>query len=165
MMYFTNCKTAEELKKEYKKIARQLHPDNGGSTAQFQEMQAEFESAWNRLKDVHVNKDGEMYTSTKETEETASEFMDLINLLLSLIGIEIEICGSWIWITGNTRAFKDQLKSFGFRWAHNKQAWYFHREPYHKKSKKSLTLDEIRKMYGSQKVSGSRQDPDAIPAF
>ena len=25
--YFTNCKTAEEAKQEYKRLARELHPD------------------------------------------------------------------------------------------------------------------------------------------
>ena len=31
MKYFTDCKTAEELKKEYKIQTKKLHPDNGGN--------------------------------------------------------------------------------------------------------------------------------------
>jgi curved DNA-binding protein CbpA len=167
MTYFTNCKTAEELKKAYRKVARELHPDSNSdrdTTAEFQKMQQEFEQAFEQLKNVHVNKDGEQYE--KETTETAAEFMDLIDKLLHIPGIDIELCGSWIWITGNTKPVKDELKSFGFKFSRNKAAWYFHREPYRKHSKKSMSLDEIRNMYGSAHFAGPHKpDPDPLPVF
>lgn len=31
MKYFTNCETLEELRKEYKRLVKENHPDNGGS--------------------------------------------------------------------------------------------------------------------------------------
>lgn len=162
--YFTNCRTAEDLKKAYRKIAAALHPDNNpgkDTTKEFQEMQAEFEKAFDRLKNIHVNKDGETYE--KETTETAAEFMDLINKLLRL-GVEVELCGSWIWLTGNTKAVKDELKAIGFKWSRNKSAWYFHREPYRKRSKKSMSLEDIRRMYGSAKFTGSAEtEAEYIP--
>ncbi len=165
--YFDNCKTAEDLKKAYKKYARALHPDcNPGkdTTAEFQKMQAEFEKRFETLKNVHINKDGECYE--KETTETAAEFMDLINKLLRLHGIEVELCGSWIWVSGETRPVKDDLKSFGFRFSRNKTAWYFHREPYRKRGNKKMSLDDIRAMYGSRKFSNDGgQDPDPVLTF
>ena len=67
------------------------------------------QTAFEKLKNVHVNKDGEEYE--KETTETAGEFMELINKLLHFPDIEVELCGSWIWVSGETKAVKDDLKA------------------------------------------------------
>ena len=44
MKYFKNCHTAEELKKEYRKLAMKLHPDIvGGDGEEFKAMQVLFQ--------------------------------------------------------------------------------------------------------------------------
>jgi len=43
MKYFKNVRTVEELKKVYKKLARENHPDMGGDTAIMQAINNEFE--------------------------------------------------------------------------------------------------------------------------
>ena len=158
MKHFTNCKTAEDLKQEYKKKVRELHPDcNPGkdTTAEFQQMQEEYTKAWELLKNKHMNAEGEAYE--KETTEKPEEFMDILEKLIHLQGIQIELCGSWLWISGNTIAHKDIIKGLGFKWSKNKSAWYYHRDSYRKRSKNSMSMDEIRSLYGSAKFDTEEQ--------
>ena len=162
MSYFTNCKTAEELKKAYRTWAKKLHPDLGGNAEEFKQMQNEYEKLWERLKNVHQNAQGETYT--KETDETPQEFIHIINVLITLVGVEVEICGKWIWVSGNTKAHKETLKQLKFKWAHKKQAWYYHAEPYKKKSRRELTLDEIRDMFGSQRYEQKKEEEKKLKA-
>ena len=160
MKYFTECRTAEELKKSYKEWAKRLHPDNGGNTEEFQRMQVEFSDMWDRLKDIHMNAEGETYT--KETTETAGEFMDIIEILIRLDGVQTEICGKWIWCSGNTRQHKDTLKRLGFRWSNNKEAWYYHKESYRRRHDREYSLNEIRGMYGSRQYSEREQQEQQL---
>ena len=166
MKYFKNCHTAEELKKEYRKLAMKLHPDIvEGDGEEFKAMQAEFEKLWERLKNVHQNAKGETYTKTSETTtETPKEFINIINTLIRLNGLEVEICGSWIWVSGNTKEHKEVLKQLNFKFAYKKKAWYYHAEPYKKKSRRELTLDEIRDMFGSQKYDKKQDEEKKLKA-
>ena len=162
MRFFTDCKTAEELKKAYRTWAKKLHPDLGGNAEEFKVMQAEYERLWERLKNVHQNAQGETYT--KETDETPQEFINIINTLVKLNGVHVELCGSWIWCSGNTQPYKETLKSLKFKWAHKKKAWYYHTEPYRKRSHRELTLDEIRDMFGSQSYTAKGEEEKKLKA-
>ncbi len=141
MDYFCNCKTVEELKAEYKRLARKNHPDVGGDTATMQEINRQYEAAFNRAN----GNDG-------ATTETAADFISIINALMKIHGIVCELCGSWIWISGDTRPVKDELKAAGCRWAAKKKMWYW--KPageYHRGS--NASMEHIRAKYGSQVFS------------
>lgn len=159
MRYFDNCTTAEELKKAYRRAAVKLHPDNNpgrDTTAEFQEMQAEFTAAWDLLSGKHMNSRGERYE--KKTDETAREFMDIIEKLMKMRGVTVEICGSWIWCTGNTKEYKEELKTLNFKWASKKKAWAFHYGPAYYSRKGEKSMDEIRIKYGSTTVKNGDDD-------
>lgn len=152
--YFENARTLEDVKQIYKKLARDLHPDcnpDKDTTAEFQQMQQQYNEAFKRLKNIHINKDGEQYE--KETDETPEQYAGIINALLRMTGLMIELCGSWLWVSGNTKQYHEEIKALGFKWSKNKGSWYFHFEPYRKHSKKTCSMDEIRNMYGSQRFS------------
>lgn len=153
MKYFSLVTTLEELKKEYRKLCFKLHPDRNkdkDTTKEFQEMQNEYEIKFNEVKNVFRNSKGETYT--KENNEVPEEFEEIINSIIYMEGVEIDIIGSWIWLSGNTKEYKEQIKELNFKWAKNKCAWYYHTGSYKKKSKKNFNLDELREMFESSKV-------------
>ncbi len=92
--YFINCKSLDEVKKLYKNLALQHHPDRpGGNTEVMQRINAEYKS----IIDNPVFKFTEQSTQDKEDY---FKFPDIINQIIHF-DITIEICGSWIWLSGN----------------------------------------------------------------
>ena len=158
MKWFTNPATLEELKKQYKKLVFAHHPDRGGRTEDMQEINAEYDRLFDKLKNVRKAANGETYTTKEETTETPEQFREIIEKLIHLDGIEIEICGSWLWITGNTYNNREALKELHFKFSRNKNAWYYHEPGYQKHSKKTFSLDEIRDLWGSERVNPMQQD-------
>jgi len=148
MNYFTPTpKTLEELKKLYRALAHQHHPDNGGDTEAMKTINGQYETLFAKLKNIHQNKDGETYT--KETDETANQFIELINELMKMDNITIEIIGCFVWVSGDTKPHKEKLKDLKFRWHSKKICWYLKPEDYKRRSHKDYSLDEIRSMYGT----------------
>lgn len=54
MKYFTNCETLEELRKEYKRLVKENHPDNGGSEDAIKIINVEYETALWKEKSVEL---------------------------------------------------------------------------------------------------------------
>ena len=141
--------TLEELKGMYRKLAQQHHPDRGGDTATMQAINAEYDTLFPRLKDIHKTKDGETYTARQATTETAGQFKDLIAELMKMEDIEIEVIGCFVWVTGNTKPHRGKLKALKFKWHTKKSAWYLAPDGYRPRSRKDYDLDKIRDMYGT----------------
>lgn len=156
--WFKDCKTAEEGKQLYRELVRKFHPDNGGTGDEIKEINNEFRMWWDSHKDIHTNSDGVTYTAEESTTETAEEFMYIIRNLSTLSGITVEMCGSWLWISGNTFPVREQLKEFGCQWSKGKKKWYWTAQKDFTKARyKAPSMGEIRMRYGSQSVSLSRQ--------
>lgn len=153
--FFQNVKTLDELKKQYRRLAMAHHPDRGGSTVIMQQINAEHDRLFEILKKQH-NASADEY---HQTTETAAEFRDIIEFLMTLDGVIAELCGSWVWCSGETKKHKEALKAAGFRWSQNKKQWYWrHEEEGRKWHRGNKTMDQIRRKYGSQVFNGSREE-------
>ena len=89
MKYFANCKTIDELKAEYRRLAMANHPDRGGDVETMKQMNADHDAAFEILKKRHNESADEFH----QTTETAEEFRDIIAALLKLDGLTVELCG------------------------------------------------------------------------
>jgi hypothetical protein len=132
----------KELKAQFIKLAHIHHPDKGGDTEAMQHLNNSYQYQ------LEQNRKGE------EQEEGQAEIdTDLIQKINSIIkyhDLEIEILGSWIWVTGNTKEHKESLKENGFFYAAKKFAWYYRKEEQKKRRFKSdFSIDQIREKHGS----------------
>lgn len=151
MKYFHNINTLEELRAAYRALLKKFHPDNGGSEEATKEINLEYEKLFQILKN-RSGADQETKYNTQEDENLREVLQQIINL-----NVNIEICGSWIWVSGNTYPVKESLKTAGFKFSKNKKAWYWHAGEYTRRGKK-VSLDYIRTKYGSETVKKSQEE-------
>ena len=133
--------TPEQTKEAYREACKKYHPDVNPVG---EEMMKIVNEAYSVLKDHS----GEVKAQQADYGDLLN---DALNAVFGLSGLVIEICGSWVWITGDTREHKDSLKEAGFKWASKKKAWYFRPEAFRSRSKGETSLDEIRAKYGTSR--------------
>jgi hypothetical protein len=143
--------TVDSIKKQYKKLAFQYHPDVGGDVETMKAINIEYEQALKEL--------GKMNNKNYGVD---SEFINIIDSLIKLKmkNVEIEICGWFVYVTGNTKPYKDALKSLKLWFNSQKSAWYYKPSWYRKKDKKVWSMEEIRTVFGSQIVNNGRREDD-----
>lgn len=146
--YFKIVKDLQDLKDQYRKLCKIHHPDLGGDTVIMQEINNEYEA---RLKSGEFNAE---YEKTKSSVEIETALREVIEKICVFKKIAIEICGRWLWFSGETWRYKKILKEIGCRWSANKSMWYFRTEDNATtyKRRKPLNIDTIRKKYGSSRV-------------
>ncbi len=154
MKWFSNVRNLEELRKEYKRLLKRFHPDCPlGSLEITQEITVEYEMMFQRLKKISNQTASEEKTNDfNETYDQA--FRDILNKVINY-NVDIEIIGSWIWISGNTYEVKEALKTIGFRWIAARKSWAWHFGEYKKTNSKQKSMEELREKYGSDVVKKS----------
>ena len=158
--YFTHCQTLDQLKAEYRRLCLIYHPDTGSAqadTATMAAINAEHDRVFEILKAAHNYKAAhDASGKTRPTTETPAEFRDIIAALLRLDGLTVELCGSWLWIGGDTLKHKDALKAAGCAWAPKKRLWsWHHKEDGSRFFRGKATMSDIRMKYGSQIFTAS----------
>jgi len=132
----------ETIKLAYKRAAQKYHPDRNPSGEHMMKL---------------INVAYELVKNFEGKVEENKDFGDAINNALNAIfdfGLTIEVCGSWVWVTGNTKPHKDELKAAGFFWSAKKSSWYF--RPANRKGRfkaASWSMEEIRTKFGSEIIN------------
>ena len=166
MRYFADVHTLADLKAQYRRLAMQHHPDRGGDTATMQAINAEHDELFVQLARMQNACAADDTTGrVKPTTEAPEEFRQVIDLLMKLDGLDVELCGSWLWIGGNTKPHKERLKTVGCRWSSSKKLWYWHHpEEGAGWSRGKASMQTIRGKYGSQRFRGRQEVREEIAA-
>ncbi|MDT8338873.1 MAG: J domain-containing protein [Sulfurimonas sp.] len=127
-----------EAKKIYKELAKKLHPDVGGTDELFKILNAVYN---------HILEHG---LSFSEDAEFDLELEKVISKILHYENIIIEVVGSWIWLSGDTKHIKETLKELNFKWASKKKMWYYGEMK--GRNPKQKSMDDIKAKYGCQTV-------------
>jgi len=149
--FFEGLKTLADIKAEYKRLVKLNHPDVGGDTATMQEINRQYSEAvdW-------IARHGEGREKAAAAAEVPEEYAAAVAAVVNLAGLDVELVGSWIWITGNTYIYRETIKAAGYKWASKKRAWYWHPEGAGCSRGGKKSLAEIREKYGSEKISSGR---------
>ena len=146
MKWFKGIENIEQLRKKYKELLKVYHPDNGGSLADMQEINVEYDTLYSVLSKEEYADEQTSY----DTDEEDKAFRAILEQIIH-INAEIEVIGSWVWVHGGY-AYKEMLKELGFHFAPKKKCWAWHYGEWYRRSKREIGLDEIRQKYGSIRV-------------
>jgi curved DNA-binding protein CbpA len=161
--YFSGCTTAEQVKIEYRRLCKLWHPDLGAQeliaerTTKMQEINTAYAQASAQFRQEEMRQKAKANGRPEPTQQDYADaaavderIRQAIEQIITLQGLEIEICGLWVWIGGDTKPHKEALKAAGYRWSPKKLKWHFAGVP--AGGYRNFTMDEIRSRYGSQHV-------------
>ena len=152
--------TLDSITKLYRSKVKQAHPDQGGTTQWFIEVRASFKTILEQYKYNQKSQNEETgkweeneFKLSKELQEKLSDVLENLNNE----AIEISILGAWIWITGKTYEYKNDIKKLGFKYSKNKVSWYWYHGDYKKRNRKKYSLKDIEEMHGKVPVEKKRK--------
>jgi hypothetical protein len=150
--FFFSINTVEEVKKHYRDLARKNHPDLGGSLEVMQEINAQYHKKLLSLN--NISSDGHVYKYNQKPEQS---IMDKLHEFLKIPNLDISLIGVWIWITGDTKPVKEELKLLGSSWHSKRKMWYW--KPIWSKIRSSNpgSLSELAIKYGYQKFQSDER--------
>ena len=149
-MYFSTCETVADVRTLYRKLAFRWHPDRGGDNETMKIINAEYELALQgRHGETVVGDDGKPHTYYYNAEverEVMDKLADLLRMKMK--DAEIELVGTWLWVHGDTKPYKENLKGLKMLWHSKRQMWYFRTRRAWRYS--GVDFDALRHRYGSR---------------
>lgn len=144
--------TKKDIKQAYRKAAAMYHPDKNPAG---KEMMQAVNAAYELLK----NLDDFEFAVEVDQEHTnyGAELNEALNAIIDIPDINIEVCGAWVWVTGNTKPYSQRLGNkskggAGFKFNRKKSAWFFRPADWKSRSRGNWSLEDIRGRYGSDSI-------------
>jgi hypothetical protein len=141
--------TPEIIKQAYRQAAKKYHPDRNPAGT---EMMKLINAAYESLKDFT----GKILRETPDSFKYGEKINEALNAIMGL-NLKIEICGTWIWVSGDTKVHKEKLKAAKYVWSPKKASWYFRAEGYKTRPHQAWSMEKIQSVYGSRRVQDEQQ--------
>lgn len=111
--FFKTCKTLTQVINLYINMIRSLNIYNKSNSKEIRKQIDE---------DFH-----QTLLERFDIDEIDNDYVDYGEIIdkISDIDVSIEKCGHWLWVTGDTYAYRQLLKEIGFRYSYKKRAWYW----------------------------------------
>lgn len=142
---FSGCKTPSEVEQRYEELLQVFKSGNGESKeiiAAINDQYSELVAALKKASQVEANKE----------KATVSEKIKELQNSVDTKGLHLEVCGTWLWVTGQTYPIRNTLKNLGFRYSSNKLSYYYRQEDYRSSTQKPIPMDLIREKFGTSEV-------------
>lgn len=121
MQKMSKSETLEDLKRVYADEYSEVRYD----VDLLKDLDLAWEDNFDSVRCLHRTKGGKVYsTESAQNHETVGFFPELIESISNMADVELEIEGTWMWVSGNTKPHREELKKFGLRWAPKKKMWY-----------------------------------------
>lgn len=159
--YFSNCATVDEIKAEYRRLAKKHHPDvnpdDPTATKTMQDINAAYFEALKANDGKTTQGSDDQPHTYHYNEEHEQAIADKIAELLGLDlpeAARVLLIGKWVWVEGLTRedkAAQKLLSSAGLRFHGKRTAWYW--KPYAwsgRRNYKATDTSDIKARYGSE---------------
>lgn len=134
------AKDIQELKRVYKSLAKKHHPDLGGKEEDFKKLSSLYQEL--------LSKNQFDFNIDLEIENVISEILHF-DLL-------IEIVGSWIWISGDSKPHKEDLKKANFKWHSKRKKWYWTNQEKRRATHSKEDFETIKEKYGCKVVKSNQ---------
>lgn len=151
MYYFTGCDTVAQTKKQYRSLSFLYHPDMGGDVETMKSVNVQYHKKLKSLDGLEITGADNVKRAYRYNETVEQELLDKLHLLLNLKmeNVSIDIIGTWLWVYGNTRPYKQSLKTLSLRWHSKREKWYYSKPSNFKKRYcKHMSYEDIKKSYG-----------------
>ena len=162
LKWFKGVTNQKEAKSLYHKLCREHHPDLGGSVETMQQINAEFESIYDKLPTGSKDNSSKGESSEQKqtdgnntTKQTAQRFMKIIQRLVRCEGLTIEIVGSWIWLSGDTYKYLRVIKQMGFLYSTKHKKYYLSDGETSRRGSK-YSFEQICDRYGVEKMEADK---------
>lgn len=121
MQKMRTSETLEDLKRVYSDEYSEVRYD----VDLLKDLDLAYEDSFDAVRCLHRTKGGKVYsTESAANHETVGFFPEFVEAISNMSDVWFTIEGTWMWVSGNTKPHREELKRLGLRWAPKRKMWY-----------------------------------------